>query len=1071
MVCENCNLYKECNTNFIQTDGDISKCEILFAGEAPGQEEDRGVPGNEKETIGKPFVGRAGRLLRMGILQSGLNNRFNVCLTNVVRCRPPNNRIPGIGEIKACLPYTLEEIFKMDNLKLIVAIGNTALRTFVNEQKVTSSSGTVRDYEICDKKIKLMPLIHPSYVLRNPGEYNKFIEHIARINDIMGNTLHDEKDFGEYNIIYTLDEWENLVAKIKKNKKFVYDIETTGLNPFGKDDYITCIGFLVEPRKTWTLPLDPNDPEINGSIYNEILDDMYEIFSDKSIKKFGHYLKSDNLWMRASLGIKVLGTSYDTESGEYLLSSGSKKLKELAYKHTRIGGYEKLLGGTPDKVRGKKLYKYCLVPETKILMSDFSWKKLGDAIIGDKLVAFSEYGEINRGDFLQDTTNHGALRKWKYSQITSVSKEIKTCIKVTTEHGIIIGTPDHNVLSYALHGGYKWIKLSDIKYKNSGRQNISFLFEPWEQPNNFEIGWLSGILDGEGSIRKNVSANTFTTTISQNQGGVLDKIVTSLKNLGFEYNFNKRKYDGNCILTINGGLKKQIEFLGKTRPIRLINKAMGLLEEYQPAFWTIHSPIIGVEDIGILEVVNITTDTRTFIANGYAVHNCGMDCDVTDRVMRQQIPALIEENKASIKLLNTLLIPIADVLVDMEFIGIKVDLNLINQAKDNVAKITSDFSQEMRLLPSVVKFQNDNEIEFNPNSHPQITKILFDKEYGGLHPSRKTDSGKPSTDLEALRYYEGTSKLCKLLISYSNYNTMKKTFIKELLLESSYDGRIHTRYYITETKTGRLSSRDPNLQNIPKGEKDILHIRKVFIADDGFKLVEFDYNQHELRCMAEISKDAAMVEALEGDVHRSTAASVLGIRPEDVTEDQRSNNGKSLNFGPIYGQTAYGVAEKIGCTKGEAQIFLDRHFNKYKGVKAWMDMVREFVLKNGYVYSITGRRRYFPNLHEMEERDLEKAIREGINMPIQALASDIMLYSILGIQDFLDNNNLKSFLTLEVHDSVLMNIHESEIGIIPTIQSIMETYPKNFIQFELPLKVDTKIGENWEEMKEVKNGK
>jgi DNA polymerase-1 len=292
---------------------------------------------------------------------------------------------------------------------------------------------------------------------------------------------------------------------------------------------------------------------------------------------------------------------------------------------------------------------------------------------------------------------------------------------------------------------------------------------------------------------------------------------------------------------------------------------------------------------------------------------------------------------------------------------------------------------------------------------------------------------------------------------------MKNKMIKELREYTTQSSRIHTGYLLAKAKTGRTSSHHPNMQNVTKGEKDVVGIRNVFIADPDCILAEFDYSMHELRCMAEEAEDEALAKALaSGDVHRATTASLLGIAPEAVTSDQRRNIGKVFNFSVIYGVTVWGLMRHLKCDKLQAQMYLDKFFGTYYKTKQWMDKTASFISNNGYVRSRTGRYRRFPIWDTMDE----KQAREGINMPIQSLASDILLYSLIGLDRFLADK--KSYLCLEIHDSIICNIHKDEMAIVPDIKHIMLNYWRTYIPFRLPLEVDIKMGSSWGEMEEWK---
>jgi DNA polymerase-1 len=411
-------------------------------------------------------------------------------------------------------------------------------------------------------------------------------------------------------------------------------------------------------------------------------------------------------------------------------------------------------------------------------------------------------------------------------------------------------------------------------------------------------------------------------------------------------------------------------------------------------------------------------------------------------------------------LYTNLMIPVSDVLANMEQKGIRVDLSKLDECEKNVDTVLRDLDFKIGMESAVKDYEKATSTIFNPQSHAQLREVLF--KYEGLVSKKLTaKSRSPSTDMEVLEELSDQSHLCELLLDRSTYGSMKNKMIKELR-EYGALGRVHTYYLLAKAKTGRSSSVRPNLQNVTKGEKDVVGIRNVFVADPNYKLAEFDYNQHELRCMAEEAEDLALARASTTmDVHTATAATILGIPEAQVTSDQRRNIGKTFNFGLLYGMTVWGIMRRLKCDKLQAQMYLDKFFGTYYKTKQWMDNTAEFIRENGYVRSKTGRYRRLPIWDEMDE----KQAREGINMPIQSLASDILLYSLIGLDRFLKDK--KSYLCLEVHDSIIINLHREEMGLIPEIKHIMLNYWRTYIPFRLPLGVDVKVGENWGEMASV----
>lgn len=440
------------------------------------------------------------------------------------------------------------------------------------------------------------------------------------------------------------------------------------------------------------------------------------------------------------------------------------------------------------------------------------------------------------------------------------------------------------------------------------------------------------------------------------------------------------------------------------------------------------------------------------------------DAIVTHRIFNIHQKEFIKEPELY-KGYRDLLVPVSSVLSLMEYNGIRVNPPRLQIANIKTNKIIESTLQEIKQYPTIKKFEKDNKIEFNPNSTVQLREIFFGEKYENLYPIKKTKkTKKPSTDKDVLEHYRDTNLLANLLYTYSQYNAMRK-FCKEIKENITPDNRIHTTYWLTETRSGRSSSRGPNLQNLATGQKDLVGLRKIFVADKDYVLADCDYTRMELRCMAEVAQDEVLAKAIAtGDVHRQTASIVLGKAAELVTEDERKDIGKVMNFQIIYGATEYGVAKVMKCDTLTARHYLNNYLSTYYKTKEWMDETTEFVKKNGYVWIRSGFKKYFPNYQNLNDHE----IRSAINAPIQGLAGHILFWALIGVQKFLEINKFKSFLSLEIHDSIIANIHKTEMNIIPELKHIMETYLLNFIKFKQPIIVDVKVGENLGSMQDYK---
>ncbi len=439
-----------------------------------------------------------------------------------------------------------------------------------------------------------------------------------------------------------------------------------------------------------------------------------------------------------------------------------------------------------------------------------------------------------------------------------------------------------------------------------------------------------------------------------------------------------------------------------------------------------------------------------------------LDADVTGRVADAQEP-ILASNPKWLNVINNLMIPVTNVLCDMEYRGVCMNPIKLVEANKKLKKIIDALSYRIRQYPSIQEFEDEEEHEINLNSGDQIRKVLFEIE--GLEATQFTEKEhKPSTDKTHLMELSPKSELCKWLIEYSKSMKLQEFTIK-LAKMITPDCRLHTRYHITNTKTTRTSSSDPNLQNIPVGANDVAGIRKAFVPDPEFFLAEFDFNQHELRVMADEAKDYTLMQDLKGDVHSQTASNVFHVPIEQVTSQMR-REAKIINFGIIYGMSEFGLSRALGVDIKIARKYIMRYFDRYRAVGTWRDKTTLFVKRNGYVDIRSGFRRPFPILSTMEESTIQKTLRTALNAPIQGLAGNILGYALIGVWKLLES--FKSKLLLEVHDSLVCQIHESERELIPQIKEVMINYFKPFIpDFEVPLAVDCKIGYSWGEMEEV----
>jgi DNA polymerase-1 len=349
---------------------------------------------------------------------------------------------------------------------------------------------------------------------------------------------------------------------------------------------------------------------------------------------------------------------------------------------------------------------------------------------------------------------------------------------------------------------------------------------------------------------------------------------------------------------------------------------------------------------------------------------------------------------------------------------------------------------------------------FNLDSTKQLQSILYDKL--ALPVTRKTPGGQPSTAEPVLAELALDYPLPRVILEYRSLTKLKSTYIDKLPLQiNPRTKRIHTSYQQAVAATGRLSSADPNLQNIPVRTSEGRRIRQAFVAPPGRTLVAADYSQIELRIMAHLSQDAGLRQAFSGgiDVHRATAAEVFGVPLESVTSDQR-RSAKAINFGLIYGMSAFGLGRQLGLSRGVAQEYIERYFARYPGVRQYMDDVRAGAAKRGYVETVFGRRLYLPEINASNGVRRQAAERTAINAPMQGTAADIIKRAMIALDSWLRGADVRATMIMQVHDELIFEVDDDEVDrLAPRIVELMESAAS----LDVPLVVDVGRGRNWDE--------
>jgi len=422
--------------------------------------------------------------------------------------------------------------------------------------------------------------------------------------------------------------------------------------------------------------------------------------------------------------------------------------------------------------------------------------------------------------------------------------------------------------------------------------------------------------------------------------------------------------------------------------------------------------------------------------------------DAISRLVAPLMKRIDEEGFAY--LFHEVEIPLLSILAAMERHGVLLDLNLLR-----------DMSQELHglLALSEEKIYRLAGERFNINSPKQLQGVLFDKL--GLPKGRKTKEGY-STDGEVLSLLAQSHELPAEILAYRSLAKLKSTYIDALpLLVNKRTGRIHTSYNQTVTATGRLSSSNPNLQNIPIRTLEGKRIRQAFIAPEGTRLLSADYSQIELRVLAHLSGDPALIEAFNSgeDIHNRTASDIFGVFPEMVNAEMR-RQAKVINFGILYGMSAFGLAKELGLNQKMAQVYIDGYFQKYRGVKAYIEEILQNAVQRGFVTTLLNRRRYLPDLTSSNATVRQFAERTAVNTPIQGTAADLIKVAMIRIHRELEKRKSAAAMILQVHDELVFEVPEAEME---TVTAVVKKEMEEVIKLKVPLKVDIASGRNWDE--------
>ncbi len=427
------------------------------------------------------------------------------------------------------------------------------------------------------------------------------------------------------------------------------------------------------------------------------------------------------------------------------------------------------------------------------------------------------------------------------------------------------------------------------------------------------------------------------------------------------------------------------------------------------------------------------------------------DADITLRLHQTLWPQL-SQLEGPKKIFETIEMPLVSVLSRIERNGVLIDANMLH-------------SQSLALAERILALEKESYQvageAFNMNSPKQLQVILFEKL--GLPIISKTPKGQPSTAESVLvELAEQGHQLPQLITEHRSLSKLKSTYTDKLPQQiNQQSGRVHTSYHQAITSTGRLSSSNPNLQNIPVRSEQGRHIRQAFIAPAGFKLLAADYSQIELRIMAHLSNDQGLLDAFthDMDVHAATAAEVFGIELNDVSKEQR-RRAKAINFGLIYGMSAFGLAKQLDISRTQAQQYIELYFERYPGVKRYMDEIRESARQQGYVETVLGRRLYLPEINARNGQRRQYAERTAINAPMQGTAADIIKLAMIQCDQWLQQNPHLGRMTMQVHDELVFEVRDQHLTEVKT--KIIELM-SSVVTLKVPLKVEAETGDNWEQ--------
>ena len=524
---------------------------------------------------------------------------------------------------------------------------------------------------------------------------------------------------------------------------------------------------------------------------------------------------------------------------------------------------------------------------------------------------------------------------------------------------------------------------------------------------------------------------------------VLDNLKPILQSEKLKKIGHNLKYDRNVLVNYNinlVGIKHDSMLLSYVYDSTAIRHGLDNAAEKYLSHKTIHYEDVAGKGAKQIPFADVDID----IAAEYACEDAVISLELYNYLWSK-----VSKDKNIVKVYSDIEMPLVPILSKIETNGVLIDSKALQ-------KLSKDLDKELNEIESKC-FKITNK-EFNLNSPKQLQEILYDELK--IPVSKKTPTGKPSTDEDTLQFLAQTNELPKLILEYRSLNKLKTGYTDKLPLQiSKTSGRVHTSYQQAITSTGRLSSTDPNLQNIPIKTSRGKKIRKTFIAQGEKRIFAADYSQIELRIMAHLSEDKNLLKAFKNkiDIHSFTASEIFAIDIENVSTDDR-RAAKAINFGLIYGMSSFGLSKQLGIPISAAKDYMDVYFERYPRIKSYMNQIKDFAKNNGYVETIYGRKLYLPEISSKNVQRRKYAERTAINAPVQGSAADIIKIAMIQIDQWLSNNKSDTKMIMQVHDELVFEIPEKNA--VADVENIIKIM-KNCVSLNLPLEVNYGIDKNW----------